>query len=196
MLFVWGTLIAEPFHIFVRYIAAGITHVLGRIGAGDIVSSLVIYLSAVAVIILMQKLSQTKLCSYIPCAVATLFIVILVVRSLVKHSVDYGDAISLAIPAAVAVVFYLTRFEKGLRWFTDVYTYSAAVALINSLIFVPLSRLNGVVDKLLYITNYNDLNITGSFNGLAGIPELVWGLFLAAFAVFPVIYFATSNRRK
>jgi hypothetical protein len=52
------------------------------------------------------------------------------------------------------------------------------------------------LDKFLYITNYNDLDITGSFSGLAGIPELVWGFFLAAFAVLPIIYLATSSRRK
>ena len=196
MLFLWGTLIAEPFHIFVRYIAAAVTSVLRKLGAGEILTSVVLYLAVVAVIILMQKLSQTRLCSYLPCAISILFIVILVIRSLVKHTVDYGDAICLAIPAAVGIVFYLTRFEKGLLWFTSVYTYTPAVALLNALLFVPLSRLNGVLDKILYITNYNDLDITRSLGGLAGIPELVWGLFLTAFAVFPVIYLATSNRRK
>ncbi len=196
MLFLWGTLIAEPFHIFGRYIAAAVTSVLRRVGAGDVITSLVLYLSIVAVVILMQKLSQTRVSSYMSCAIAVLFIILLVVRSLVKHSVDYGETISLAIPAAVCIVFYITRFEKGLKWFTDVYTYSLAVALLNALLFVPLSRLNGVVDKILYITNYNDLDITRSFGGLAGIPELVWGLFFTAFAVFPVIYLATSNRRK
>ena len=196
MLFLWGTLIAEPFHIFVRYIAAAVTSVLRGIGSGDIITSVVLYLAAVAVIILMQKLSQTKLCSYMPCAIAALFIAILVIRSIRKQSVDYGEAICLAIPAAVCIVFYLTRFEKGLLWFTSVYTYTPAVALLNALLFVPLARLNGVLDKILYITNYNDLDITRSLGGLAGIPELVWGLFLTAFAVFPVIYLATSNRRK
>lgn len=196
MLFLWGTLIAEPFHIFARYIAAAVTSVMRRAGAGNIITSLILYLSIVAAVILLQKLSKTRFSSYMPCALALLYIVILVVRSLVKHSVDYGEAICLAIPAAVCIVLYLSRFEKGLKWFNDVYTYSLAVALLNALLFVPLSRLNGVVDKILYITNYNDLDITGSLNGLAGIPELVWGLFLTAFAAFPFVYFATSNRRK
>lgn len=196
MLFLWGTLIAEPFHIFARYIAAGVTYVLRKAGAGEIITSVVLYLAAVAVIILMQKLSQTKICVYMPCAIAVLFIAMLVIRSLVNHSVDYVDAVCLAIPAVAGIILYLTRFEKGLKWFTDIYTYSLAVALLNSLLFVPLSRLNPVVDKILYITNYNDFDITRSLNGLAGIPELVWGLFLTAFAVFPVLFLATSNRRK
>ena len=196
MLFLWGTLIAEPFHIFARYIASSVTYVIGKTGAGDIITSLAIYLAVVCVIVLMQKLSRTKISIYMPCAISVIFIAILVARSIVRHSVDYKDSICLAIPAIVGLVFYLIKFETGLKWFTDIYTYSLAIALLNALLFVPLSRLNGVVDKILYITNYNDINITGSLGGLAGIPELVWGLFFTAFAVFPVIYLATSGRRK
>ena len=196
MLFLWGTLIAEPFHIFARYIAESASSVLGKIGAPDIVASLVLYLIAVGVIVLMQKVAQTRFADFMPCVIAIVLIAVLVGKSIARHSVDYMDAVCLAIPAIVGIIFYLTRFEKGLKWFTDIYTYSMAIALLNSLLFVPLAKLNGVVDKILYITNYNDLNITGSFSGLAGIPEFVWGLFFTAFAVFPVIYLATSSRRK
>ena len=196
MLFLWGTLIAEPFHIFARYIAESASAVLVKTGAPDIVASLVLYLVAVGVIVLMQKVAQTRFADFMPCVIAIVLIAVLVGRSIARHSVDYMDAVCLAIPAIVGIIFYLTRFEKGLKWFTDIYTYSMAIALLNSLLFVPLAKLNGVVDKILYITNYNDLNITGSFSGLAGIPEFVWGMFFTAFAVFPVIYLATSSRRK
>ena len=108
-----------------------------------------------------------------------------------KKAIDL-EGIAKAIEGAT----YLTKFEKGLKWYTDVYTYSLSIALINSLLFVPVAKLNGIVDKILYITNYNDINITAPFAGHAGIPEFVWGLFLTAFAVLPIIYFATSNKRK
>ena len=55
---------------------------------------------------------------------------------------------------------------------------------------------SGNFDLIDYLINYNDINITAPFAGLAGIPEFVWGLFLTAFAVLPIIYFATSNKRK
>ena len=196
MLFLWGTLIAEPFHIFARYIAEAVTFVLGKFGSPELLVSIALYLAVVGIIVLLQKISQTKFGICMPCVIATVFIAMLVAKSLAKRSVDYKDVICLAIPAVVGIIMYLTKFDKGLQWFTDAYTYSLAVALLNALVFVPLSRLNGIVDKILYITNYNDLNITGSFGGLAGIPELVWGMFFAAFAVFPVIYLATSSRRK
>ncbi|MBR3247567.1 MAG: hypothetical protein IKG03_04140 [Clostridiales bacterium] len=172
------------------------TYVSGKAGAPDIITSLVLYLVTAGVILLMQKVSRTKFGIYMPCVIATVFIAVFAGRSLAKHSVDYKDAICLALPAIAGIILYLMRSEKGLKWFTDIYTYSLAIALLNALLFVPLSRLNSIVDKLLYITNYNDLNITWSFGGLAGIPELVWGLFFTAFAVFPIIYLATSSRRN
>lgn len=196
MLFFWGTLIAEPFHIFSRYIAETVTSLIGKTGAGDIIISLVLYLAVIGVIVLMQKLSRTRFDIYMPCAISTISILVLVVRSIVSHSINYFDVVCLAVPAITGIVFYLIKFEKGLEWYTDIYIYSLAIALLNSLLFVPLSKLNGFVDKILYITNYNDLNITGSFKDLAGIPELVWGMFFTAFAVFPIIYLATSSRRK
>ena len=78
MLFLWGTLIAEPFHIFARYIATGVTYAMKGLEANGVVSSIVLYLIVVAVIVLLQKLSKTKLSAFIPCAITTLFIAVLV----------------------------------------------------------------------------------------------------------------------
>ena len=96
MLFLWGTLIAEPFHIFARYIASSVTYVIGKTGAGDIITSLVLYLAVVCVIVLMLKLARTKISIYMPCAISVIFIAMLVARSFVRHSVDYKDSICLA----------------------------------------------------------------------------------------------------
>ena len=196
MLFLWGTLITEPFHIFARYIAKGVTYAMNGLGANSLITSIVMYLVVFAVIVLFQKLSKTKLSSFIPCAITTVYIVVLVVKSITESKVSIGDAVSLAIPAILGLVFYLFKFETGLKWFTDAYTYSLAIALLNSLLFVPLARLNNVLSKILYITRYNDLFITDSLSGLAGIHEVIWGLFLTAFAVFPIIYLAPTGRRK
>lgn len=196
MLFLWGTLITEPFHIFARFIARAVQYACKGIGIKGIAFSLILYLIVVSVVILMQKLEPTRLGNFIPCAISVVFISMLLVKTFLNRSIVISDAVSLAIPAAVALAFYILKFEKGLKWFTDTYTYSLAIALINSLIFVPISRFGGVASKFFYITKYNDLDITSAFAGLAGIPELVWGLFLAAFAILPMIYLATIGRRK
>ena len=196
MLFLWGTLITEPFHIFARFIAKAVQYAAKGVGISGIAFSLALYVVVVSVIILLQKFEPTRFGVFIPCAISSAFVLMAVVRSIHNRSVVIGDVIAIAIPAVVALIFYVLKFEKGLKWFTDTYTYSLAIALVNSLLFVPLAKLNGVVQKILYITRYNDLDITGSFAGLAGIPEIVWGLFLTAFAVLPIIYLATIGRRK
>ena len=196
MLFLWGTLITEPFHIFARFIARAVQYACKGIGIKGIAFSIVLYLIVVSVVILMQKLVPTRLGNFIPCAISVVFIAMLLVKTFMNRSIAISDAVSLAIPAAIALAFYILKFEKGLKWFTDTYTYSLAIALINSLIFVPISGFGGAASKILYITKYNDLDITSAFAGLAGIPELVWGLFLTAFAILPMIYLATIGRRK
>lgn len=196
MLFLWGTLITEPFHIFARFIAKAVHYASKGVGISGIAVSLVLYVVVVSVIILMQKFEPTKIGVFIPCAISTVFIGMILFRSIHNRSVVMSDVICIAVPAIVALIFYVFKFEKGLKWFTDVYTYSLAIALVNALVFVPIAKLNDGVAKFLYITRYNDLDITGSFAGLAGIPELVWGLFLTAFAVLPIIYLATIGRRK
>jgi len=196
MLFLWGTLIAEPFHIFARYIASGVDYALKGFGTPDIVISLVLYLIVIAVIVLMQKLSTTVISTYMPCGITVLCIGILVFKSIATSTVDFKDGIALAFPAALCILFYLIKFDKGLTWFTDVYIYATGIALVNSLLFVPIAKLNDTVSNILYITGYNDLHITDSFAGLAGIHEIIWGAFLTAFAVIPIIYLATASRRK
>jgi hypothetical protein len=196
MLFLWGTLITEPFHIFARFIARAVHYACKGIGISGIAASLILYVVVVSVVILMQKLAPTKLGVFIPCAISVVFIAMLLVKAFMNRSVVISDALCLVVPAAIALVFYIMKFEKGLKWFADVYTYSLAVALVNSLLFVPLAKLGTVAAKILYITRYNDIDITSGFAGLAGIPEFVWGIFLTAFAVLPVIYLATIGRRK
>jgi len=196
MLFLWGTLITEPFHIFARFIARAVQYACNGMGISGIAFSLILYVIVVSIVILMQKLEPTRLGNFIPCAISTVFIAMLLVKTFLNRSIAIGDAISLAIPAAVALALYIIKYEKGLKWFTDAYTYSLAIALINSLVFVPIARNGGIASKILYITKYNNLDITSSFAGLAGIPEVVWGLFLTAFAVLPMIYLATIGRRK
>ena len=196
MLFLWGTLIAEPFHIFARYIASAVRYAFKGLGDESIIRALILYVVVASAVILMQMISHSKLSVFMPCAISTAFIAMLVVKSIHNQRVDAREAICLAIPAAIAIAFYLLKFEKGLKWFTDIYTYSLAVALLNALFFVPLAKINGTLDKILYITNYNNINITGSFKDLAGIPEAVWGFFLTAFAALPIIYLAVTGRRK
>ena len=148
MLFLWGTLITEPFHIFARFIARAVHYACKGIGISGIAASLALYVVVVSVIILMQKLEPTKLGVFIPCAISVTFIAMLLVKIFMNRSVVISDSLCLAIPAAIALAFYIIKFEKGLKWFAYIYTYSLAVALVNSLLFVPIAKLGTVAAKM------------------------------------------------
>ena len=193
MLFLWGTLLTEPFHIFADYISGSGRLAVKGLGGGDTVCSIASYAVLLLVIVIMQKLINTKAETFIPCVAAIASAAAFSFRSLTDGHVDLKKGIALAVSVAVVMLFYIIKQEMLLKWAAAVYTYSISTALLTSLVFVPLSKMNKTLDKILYITRYNGIHITGPFAGLAGLPELVWGLFFAIVASFPIVFFATQK---
>ena len=145
------------------------------------------------VMLLMQKLINTKVETFMPCVIAIGSALAFCLKSVTDGRIDLKKGILLAIALAVVMIFYIMKSETLLKWAAAIYTYSISTALLNALVFVPLSKMNGVLGKILYITRYNGLHITGAFAGIAGLPELVWGLFFAVIAALPIIFFATQK---
>ena len=193
MLFLWGTLLTEPFHIFADYIAGAAKLSVKGIGGNDIVCAIASYVILLLMTVIMQKLINTKAETFIPCVAAIASALAFSFRSLTDGHTDLKKGIALAISVAVVMLFYVIKAEGLLRWAAAVYTYSLSTALLTSLVFVPLSKMNQTLDKILYITRYNGIQITGPFTGLAGLPEIVWGAFFAIVAAFPIIFFATQK---
>lgn len=193
MLFLWGTLLTEPFHIFADYIDGAARLALKRMGGNDIVCSIAAFAVLLLVMVLLQKLIATKAETFIPCIVAVLSTGAFCLTSVTEGRIDLRKGIFLAVTVALVMLFYIFQAEALLKWAAAVYTYSISTALLTSLIFVPISKMNGTVDKILYITNNNGIHITEPFAGLAGLPEIVWGIFLAVIASFPIIFLATQK---
>ncbi len=193
MLFLWGTLLTEPFHIFADYIAGAARLSVKGIGGNDILCALAEFAVLLMVMLLMQKLINTKAETFMPCVIAIGSALAFCLKSFTDGRIDLKKGILLAIALAVVMLFYIFKSESLLKWAAVVYTYSISTALLNALVFVPLSKMNGVLGKILYITRYNGLHITGPFAGIAGLPELVWGLFFAIVAALPIIFLATQK---
>ena len=104
MLFLWGTLITEPFHIFARFIAKAVHYASKGVGISGIAFSLALYVVVVSVIILLQKFEPTKLGVFIPCAISSAFILMVVIRSIHNRSVVIGDVIAIAILVLVVII--------------------------------------------------------------------------------------------
>lgn len=183
----------EPFHIFADYIDGAARLALKRMGGNDIVCSIAAFAVLLLVMVLLQKLITTKAETFIPCIVAVLSTGAFCLTSVTEGRIDLRKGIFLAVTVALVMLFYIFQAEALLKWAAAVYTYSISTALLTSLIFVPISKMNGTVDKILYITNNNGIHITEPFAGLAGLPEIVWGIFLAVIASFPIIFLATQK---
>ena len=193
MLFLWGTLLTEPFHIFADYIAGAAKLSVNGTGGNDVISSLAQYVVLLMAVILMQKMINTKAESYIPCFVAIISAAAFCFKSVTDGHINLKKGIALAVSVAIVTLLYIIKKEALLKWAAAVYTYSISTAMLTSLVFVPLSKMNGTLNKILYITKYNGIHITGAFAGIAGLPELVWGLFFAIIAALPIVFLATQK---
>lgn len=193
MLFLWGTLLTEPFHIFADYIAGAARLSVKGSGGNDVLSALAQYAVLLMVMILMQKMINTKAEAFMPCIVAIVSALAFCFKSVTDGHINLKKGILLAISVAIVTLLYVIKQEAALKWAAAVYTYSISTALLTSLVFVPLSKMNKTLNTILYITRYNGIHITGPFAGIAGLPELVWGLFFAIVAALPIIYLATQK---
>ena len=183
----------EPFHIFADYIAGAAKLSVNGTGGNDVISSLAQYVVLLMAIILMQKMINTKAESYIPCFVAIISAAAFCFKSVTDGHINLKKGIALAVSVAIVTLLYIIKKEALLKWAAAVYTYSISTAMLTSLVFVPLSKMNGTLNKILYITKYNGIHITGAFAGIAGLPELVWGLFFAIIAALPIVFLATQK---
>ena len=186
----------EPFHIFVDYISGAARLSVKGLGGNDILCALASYVVLILVILLLQKLIITKAGTYIPCLLAIVTAGAFCYKSLYDGHIDLKRGIILAVSVAVVMLFYIIKNDSLLLWAATVYTYSISTALITALLFVPLSKHNSTVGKILYITRYNTIKITEPFNGVAGLPELVWGIFLVLVASFPIVFLATQKGKS
>jgi len=195
MLFLWGTIICDPFRIFARYLIRVSDRAFNYIGMPGIVSSILMVVLICLLTLLLLKISGTRFVVFIPCAIAAACLGGFTVWGFVKGEVYVPEAVVLAIPVVILIVLYLFKLDRILTWVADVYIFSLPVALITYLITYPLSRTFPGISKILYINRYCDVDLTAPFGGLAGIPGFVWGIFLFIIAALPMIYLSLGKRK-
>ena len=195
MFFLWGTVVCDPFRIFARYLIRVSDRAFGYIGMPGIVSSILMTVLICLLTLLLLKISGTRFVIFIPCAIAAACLGGFTVWGFVKGEVYVPEAIVLAIPVIILIVLYLLKTDKILTWIADVYIFSLPLALITYLITYPLSKTFPQAANFLYINRNCDVDLMAPFNGLAGIPGFVWGIFFLVIAALPIIY-VTLGRRK
>ena len=142
------------------------------------------------------KLSETAIGPYIGTVLCILTLTGYIINSVMDHEMSIVVCAVFAVCLAVLAFLHLTRNNECLKWASDTFVISHPVYILANLLFVPVAMTNETVDKVLYITNYMDLNLAKPFDGIIGIPAAVWGPFLAILAVLPVAYFALTRRKS
>jgi len=190
LLLVWGTPVAEPFRIFVRYIARVMEYLPWPGIAVSLVTAAVLSL----VCIILTALSKTSAVYYMPCAIAGLCLAGFTIRGFSKGEVYVPEAIALIAPVAILLVLYILKADKALIWASDIYIYSIPVGLITYLVTMPLASLSETLSRILFINRNNDIDLTKPFTGIANIPGVVWGVVIAVVLLLPVLFASLGKR--
>lgn len=189
MLLLWGTLVTEPFHILTRYFYKLLIILKDLLKLPDIAVPVILFIVFTLGFIGLKKLSRGDLVIYIPVAFSVFSVVIYIQRCISKTQIYARDAVALLITVVVLAVLYLLKLRPALVWCADLYIYSFPVSVICAALFVPIANYGETIRKILYITRYNEIDLTGSLAGVFGIPALVWGIFMFILIMLPVIYY-------
>ena len=197
LLFLWGTLLTEPFHIFTGYIFNVLTAIEGKVGIGDksfafgFITSLLMALLCVLLLIL----SRFKIACYIPCGAFCFAGIVLLVKTISSRTFYVGEAVAIFVALALIAICHATSLEKVLLWISDFTILSIPMFLLTGLVCKPLAKLGKVISKILYINKGQKVDISSCFKGVFGLPALLWGLVLFVLLVLPIIYQCLSKRR-
>ena len=144
----------------------------------------------------MLKLSEMEAGSYLATAITILTAAGFVINAAGDGSMSVVHLITFVVYLGILAFLHLTRNGQVLRWAGDIFIGSHAVYLLTNFMFVPIASLGVTIDKILYITNYKDIDLARPFDGLFHIHEAIWGSFIAVIAILPMIYLAVTRRKS
>ena len=197
LLLLWGTLLAEPLHIYTHYYRKLITNVtrLLNIDNNSVWVSLVIIAVMIAAGCLLIKLTETHFAPYLAALLVILTAIGYIINSIIDNDMSVVCMATLGGYLLVTAIFHLTKNEGLLAWAGDMFVFSHAVYVIANMMCVPLSKLGDTAGRIFYIANYKDVDLAAPFDGLLKLPAAVWGSFIAIAALLPMAYLALTRRK-
>ena len=199
LLFLWGTLVAEPLHIYTHYIRKIVDACAMFFGVEDTSTagvSIVVCIVFVALGVILLQVSDTTFAPFLGTLLFLITAIGYVINSIIDHNMSMVTVIVFVISAVVLAFFHITRDDKSLVWAGDIFIGAHAVYILTNFMFVPISKLGKTIDKILYSTNYQDKDLTTGFDGFLRIPGVVWGSFLAIISILPLVYLALTRRKS
>ncbi len=189
----WGTFICAPFRNFVRALRWLADQSVGIFHAPTAIHALLVILIFSGVTTAYLFIRYTKAAEYAAVFAAVVGVVFHLSLSIVSRTV-----IDLAIPVVIglmaAVLFMLFQADRATLFLGDAFFYSLPIYLFYELVLTPVFSTAGLQGNLLspFIT-VNAQGFMTDIGDLFGIPAWVWGLFLFALVLMPVIYLSKGR---
>lgn len=198
LLLLWGTLLAEPLHIYTHYIrkVTEYTAVTFNMPTETITMKIIIFIVFTATGCFLIKLSDSSFGPFLGTVTILSTFIGYIVNSFVDNEISIYTLCVFAVVLVILAVLHFKRSDQILKWAGDFVIASHAVYLLTNFMFVPLSHLGDTIGKILYITNYADTDLSYPFDGLIRIPAAVWGSFIAIISLLPMIYLAMTRRKS
>lgn len=196
LFFLWGTMITGPFRYLSYAFRNGTLKVLGILHTPPLVAAFIVITLLVGITVLFLIVSATKISPYLAGIGAILSTLYCLYRCIESRSVETYSFV-LVVGLAVTVLFLLLRVEKANEWMADAYFYAIPVLLFYELVVTPLYLSTGASGDMLLPFIMPDLDgLLTSIGNLAGVPMLVWGIFLFMLMLLPVIVFSRDRSRE
>ena len=196
LLLLWGTVLTFPLHKFTVFLESSVNTAFGSLieKAPSVLGAVIPIVILTAVEVALLLLSRTKLACYVPAAAMFVTTAAFVSHTVRVRIFDTKIGAALAIVLILTALLHLFKAEKILLWEGDLFIFAISVHLFTSIVAAPLSSYE-VMDKILYIDNYHDTDLSGAFAGFLTLPAFVWGLFFMVITSLPVIYYSFSRRK-
>jgi hypothetical protein len=161
-----------------------------------IATTLIIVVLLAGVTVLYLVASATKISPYLAGTGAILSVLYCLYKCIVSRTIETNSFV-LAAGLALATIFLLLRADKANQWLGDAYFYAIPVLLFYELVVTPLYLFAGASADMLSPFIVPDMNgLLISIGNLAGVPMLVWGIFLFVLLLLPVIVFSRDRSRE
>lgn len=198
LLFLWGTLLTEPFHVFTGYLYSVLSSAQTHIGinGGTVTHSLITSVIMAAICVGLLLLSGTRAAEYVPCGLFVISGMVLIYRIIKNREFYVHDVVALTIMLAIIAILHAGTIRKVLLWIGDASILSIAIFIFAGLVTKPIGSLNASVNKFLYINRYQEVDLSSAFSGVLGLPALLWGIVLFVLLILPVVYFCLSKRKS
>ena len=197
LLFLWGTLVTEPFRYFVTIINDWLFGFTDKIGLSEHnrISTIIVAVILTLITVGLLKLSSTSASNYFAPVFSSFTLTVFLVRSMLAKDINVKLAVVLIIAVVVILITLFLKIERIWIWLSDLFIFSFPVFLINAWVFTPISSISEKMSKIMFVSYKSNVDFALSFDGLFTLPSLVWGIFFEIIMLLPVIYFVVGRRK-